>query len=89
MTTATPAEVRATLVDLAADRGDSLSALSRLIGRNVAYLQQFVYRGTPERLDEADRLVLAQHFQVDERRLGAREGSRGNLLQVDKKAASL
>lgn len=72
MTTATPAEVRATLVDLAADRGESLSALSRLIGRNVAYLQQFVHRGTPERLGEADRLVLAQHFQVDERRLGAR-----------------
>ncbi|WP_288409432.1 hypothetical protein [uncultured Sphingomonas sp.] len=73
MTTATPAEVRATLVALAADRGESLSALSRLIGRNVAYLQQFVHRGTPERLDEADRLVLAQHFRVDERRLGARD----------------
>ncbi len=73
MTTATPAEVRATLVALAADRGESLSALSRLIGRNVAYLQQFVHRGTPEWLNEADRLVLAQHFQVDERRLGARE----------------
>lgn len=66
-------EVRAALVALAEDRGDSLSSLSRLIGRNVAYLHQFVNRGTPERLDEADRLVLAQHFQVDERRLGARE----------------
>ena len=73
MSTATPDEVRAALVGLAADRGDSLSALSRLIGRNVAYLHQFVHRGTPERLDEADRLVLAQHFQVDERLLGARD----------------
>lgn len=66
-------EVRATLVALADDRCDSLSFLSRLIGRNAAYLQQFVTRGTPARLDEADRLVLAKHFCVDERRLGARE----------------
>lgn len=73
MTTAAPAEARATLVALAVDRGESLSALSWLTGRNVAYLHQFVHRRTPERLDEADRLVLAQHFQVDERRLGARE----------------
>jgi len=71
--TASPVDVRATLLALASERGESLSALSRLIGRNAAYLQQFVHRGTPERLDEADRLVLAQHFQVDERRLGARE----------------
>ncbi|KQM36057.1 MULTISPECIES: hypothetical protein [unclassified Sphingomonas] len=68
-----PDEVRATLVALAEDRGDSLSSLSRLIGRNAAYLHQFVTRGTPARLDEADRLVLAKHFRVDERRLGARE----------------
>ena len=72
MITATPADVRAILVALAADRGESLSALSRLSGRNVAYLQQSVHRGIPERLYEVDRLVLAQHFQVDERRLGAR-----------------
>lgn len=68
-----PDEVRATLVALAEDRGDSLSSLSRLIGRNAACLHQFVTRGTPARLDEADRLVLAKHFEVDERRLGGRE----------------
>lgn len=73
MTTATPDEVRATLVALAADWGESLSTLLRLIGRNVAYLRQFVRRGTPTRLDEADRLVLAQHFQVDERQLWPRD----------------
>jgi repressor LexA len=35
-----------TLEQLAAARGVSLSELSRLIGRNLAYLQQFVRRGT-------------------------------------------
>lgn len=68
-----PDEVRATLRALAAEHGDSLAGLSKLLGRNPAYLQQFVTRGSPKRLDEDDRLMLAQRFQVDERRLGARE----------------
>lgn len=66
-------QVRATLRALAAEHGDSLAALSKLLGRNSAYLHQFVTRGSPKRLDEDDRLVLAQRFQVDERRLGARD----------------
>ena len=48
----------------------SLSELSRLLGRNVAYLQQFVRRGTPRRLDERDRATLAQFFGVEEALLG-------------------
>ena len=59
-----------TLEGLAAARGVSLSELSRLIGRNVAYLQQFVRRGTPRRLDERDRAMLAQFFGVEEALLG-------------------
>lgn len=55
---------------LAAARGISLSELSRLIGRNVAYLQQFVRRGTPRRLAEEDRRMLAQFLGVDEAVLG-------------------
>lgn len=64
---------RQTLLELARARGDSLMALSRLIGRNDAYLQQFVMRGSPRRLAEHDRRRLARHFGVDERQLGARE----------------
>ena len=59
-----------TLEALAAARGVSLSELSRLLGRNVAYLQQFVRRGTPRRLDERDRATLAQFFGVEEALLG-------------------
>lgn len=67
------AQVRTKLRQLADDRGESLAALSRRLGRNTAYLHQFVTRGTPVKLDEDDRLTLAQHFGIDERELGARE----------------
>jgi hypothetical protein len=51
----------------------SLASLSRLVGKNASYLQQFVTKGSPKRLGEDERLVLAQFFGVDERELGARE----------------
>jgi len=65
--------IRKKVERLAAERGQSLAELSRLIGRNDAYLQQFIRRGTPERLPEDARLALAMHFKIDERELGARE----------------
>ncbi|MES2097104.1 MAG: S24 family peptidase [Pseudomonadota bacterium] len=58
------------LEELAARRGVSLAALSRMIGRNPAYLQQFVKRGTPRRLDERDRKVLAAFLGAEETTLG-------------------
>jgi repressor LexA len=61
----------ARLRELAAGRGDSLAALSRMLGRNAAYLQQFVTRGTPRRLDADDRARLADYFGVDQTELGA------------------
>lgn len=61
---------RAALNTLAAERGASLAALSRLIGRNAAYLQQFVQRGSPRRLAEADRRLIAAYLGVDEALLG-------------------
>lgn len=61
---------RAALLALATARGESLAALSRLIGRNAAYLQQFVTRGSPKRLDEADRRTLAAYLGVEEAALG-------------------
>lgn len=62
---------RLVLERLARERGDDYSALSRLIGRNAAYIQQFIKRGTPKRLAERDRRVLAEYFAVDELLLGA------------------
>jgi len=62
---------RTRLVALAAERGVSLSALSGLLGRNAAYLQQFVRKGSPRKLEENDRRTLAEFFGVDEAELGA------------------
>lgn len=58
------------LAALIAERGDNYGALSRLLGRNPAYIQQFIKRGTPRKLDEEDRRILAQYFGVDEGLLG-------------------
>lgn len=63
--------VRTTLEDLIRRSGGGYAAVSRLLGRNPAYIQQFIKRGVPKRLDEADRRRIAQHFGVDEARLGA------------------
>ena len=65
-----PQDARATLERLIADRGDNYADLSRLIGRNAAYIQQFIKRGTPRKLDEDDRRVLARYFGVSEDMLG-------------------
>ncbi len=62
---------RMRLLALAAERGVSLAALSALIGRNGTYLQQFVRKGSPRKLEENDRRMLAEFFGVDEAELGA------------------
>lgn len=64
---------QAALVRLAAARGVSMSALSRMLDRNVAYLGQFVGRGSPRVLPERERAALARFFGVDARVLGAPE----------------
>ena len=61
---------RGALDRLAAERGVDFATLSRLIGRNPAYIQQYVRRGSPRRLAEADRRALAEFLEVDESRLG-------------------
>jgi SOS-response transcriptional repressor LexA len=63
--------VRQRLDSLIRTSGSGYAALSRMIGRNSAYLQQFIKRGVPRRLAESDRHQLARHFGVSERLLGA------------------
>lgn len=64
------AQARAELARLITERREDYAALSRLIGRNAAYIQQYIKRGTPRRLAEADRRILARYFNVDEALLG-------------------
>ncbi|MXO51080.1 transcriptional regulator [Erythrobacter gaetbuli] len=64
-------EDRARLVELAERNRTSLAALSSMLGRNPSYLQQFVRKGSPRRLEEQDRRRLAEFFGVSEVELGA------------------
>ncbi|WP_306096910.1 S24 family peptidase [Qipengyuania flava] len=62
---------RAKLVELAEAGRTSLASLSAMLGRNPSYLQQFVRKGSPRKLEEADRRRLAEFFGVSEVELGA------------------
>jgi repressor LexA len=80
---------RRALAAAAAARGESFAALSRLLGRNDAYLQQFVTRGSPRLLAEADRRKLARYLGMSDTALGgpAVEGLTA-ILRVDAGAAA-
>ena len=58
-------------MELVQAQGVSLSGLSALLGRNPSYLQQFVRKGSPRKLEEGDRRTLARFFGVDESDLGS------------------
>jgi len=77
---------REKLAELVRERGSSLAALSRMLGRNSTYLQQFISKGSPRKLEEADRRKLAHFFGVGEAELGAPEDlsydARGDWVEV-------
>lgn len=63
--------VRKLIVKAADERGRTLKELSLMLGRNHAYLQQFIERGIPAKLKETDRAKLADLLGVTESELGA------------------
>ena len=65
----TPDAPRARLLSLSQARGVSLAALSELLGRNPSYLQQFIRKGSPRKLEEQDRATLARFLGVGEEEL--------------------
>ena len=80
---------RERLTALASETGNSLAALSRMIGRNSSYLQQYITKGSPRKLEEEDRRRLAEFFGVTESELGAPEeksSSRGEWVEVPRLA---
>ncbi len=64
-----PAGPRVRLLELSQIRGVSLAALSELLGRNPSYLQQFIRKGSPRKLEEQDRATLARFLGVGEEEL--------------------
>ncbi|KQR83315.1 S24 family peptidase [Sphingomonas sp. Leaf343] len=73
-------DVRNRLMTLADDRGASLAALSRMLGANAAYLQQYVRRGTPRILPDRHRATLAAFFGVGEEEFGGAKVPAAMLL---------
>src|SRR4051795_12054235 len=61
---------RNVLERLCVERGEDFAGLSRMLGRNPAYIQQFVRRGVPKRLKEEERRKLARYFSISETLLG-------------------
>jgi phage repressor protein C with HTH and peptisase S24 domain len=61
---------RATLDRLIRESGHDYQRISRLIGRNAAYIQQYIKRGSPRRLEEGDRRRIAAYLGVPETLLG-------------------
>jgi phage repressor protein C with HTH and peptisase S24 domain len=77
---------RARLLELAQARGVSLAALSELLGRNPSYLQQFIRKGSPRKLEEQDRAKLAQFFGIGEEEL--REAQDNSYAKAPKRRDS-
>jgi hypothetical protein len=82
-------DARAALQRLIEERREDYSSLSRLLGRNAAYVQQYIKRGVPRRLAEGDRRLLARYFGVEEELLGgppAQPGAHAGLVTVPRLA---
>ena len=62
-------QIRAHIADLIKEKGKNLRALSLAIGKNEAYLHQFIHKGSPMRLPEEDRRKMAGILDVDEQEL--------------------
>ena len=61
---------RMALDRLLTERGIDYARISQVIGRNPAYIQQYIKRGSPRRLAEDDRARIAAYLGVPEAMLG-------------------
>ena len=78
---------RVVLERLCEERGEDFAGLSRMLGRNSAYIQQYIRRGVPRRLGEDERRKLARYFAVSETLLGGppeEAGRVGGLIAVQR-----
>ena len=77
---------RDALQRLCLERGEDFASLSRLLGRNAAYIQQFISRGVPKKLREEDRRKLARYFSVSESIFGGPPDAPGadQLISVNR-----
>lgn len=62
-------EIRKKIAKLITERGLNFAKVSLSIGKNIAYIQQFIKNGSPRRLGEVERQKLARLLKVDEQEL--------------------
>lgn len=62
-------EIKKKIARLILERGLNYAQVSLKIGKNIAYIQQFIKNGSPRRLGEVERRKLAQILNVDEQEL--------------------
>jgi len=55
---------RSALLRAVKDRKESLASLSRSLGKNAAYLQQYINRGSPQRLPIKEARYLARRLGI-------------------------
>jgi len=79
---------RAALQRLILENGDDYAGLSKLVGRNATYIQQFIKRGSPKKLPETERGILARYYGVEETLLGgpAKESPKSSIHLIPKLA---
>ena len=74
--------VRLRVLALLKERGSDLRNASLAMGRNAAYIHQYLYRGSPKVLSEDDRIALAEHLGVDEDELRHQKRARPKLAKA-------
>ncbi|MBP5352553.1 MAG: hypothetical protein J6Y91_02155 [Alphaproteobacteria bacterium] len=62
-------EIRKKIARLIREKGYNYARVSLAIGKNIAYIQQFIKNGSPRRLGEVERKKMAALLQVDEQEL--------------------
>lgn len=68
--------VRKRIRQLIGDKNLDMKSLSLALGKNHAYLQQYLERGIPKELNERSRMLLAEQLDVDQAELGGPQGTR-------------
>ena len=77
--------IRGRLTRLIEQHREDMAGLSRMLGHRPGYVRDFLKRGTPQRLPDRDREMLAGYFNVDGRDLGARSLRKWKLQQATKR----
>ena len=75
--------VRQRLLSLIKENDTDLKALSKVAGRNDAYVQQYLKRGSPRKLPHEVALAFAEYFNVPEADFLDRPRSRDRQLALD------